>query len=81
MSNLSIFTFERQQVRLVGTAENPEWGYCGCSSNFISIDIKSGLQQVFKQSSQGLEGSGINPYGFGDLDILEEVISLVRDKK
>ena len=25
MSNLSIFTFEHQQVRFVGTAEQPEW--------------------------------------------------------
>ena len=25
MSNLSVFTFERQQVRFVGTAEKPEW--------------------------------------------------------
>ena len=25
MSNLSIFTFESQQVRFVGTAEKPEW--------------------------------------------------------
>ncbi len=25
MSKLSIFTFEHQQVRFVGTAENPEW--------------------------------------------------------
>ncbi len=25
MSNLSIFTFERQQVRFVSTAEEPEW--------------------------------------------------------
>ncbi len=28
MSNLSIFTFERQQVGFVGTAEKPEWSMC-----------------------------------------------------
>ncbi|VEP18221.1 hypothetical protein H1P_7030003 [Hyella patelloides LEGE 07179] len=27
MSNLSIFTFETQQVRFVGTEEKPEWQY------------------------------------------------------
>jgi prophage antirepressor-like protein len=25
MTNLSVFTFENQPVRLVGTAEKPEW--------------------------------------------------------
>ncbi|WP_013324525.1 hypothetical protein [Gloeothece verrucosa] len=25
MSNLTIFTFEEQQVRFVGTADKPEW--------------------------------------------------------
>ena len=35
MSNLSIFTFERQQVRFVGTAEKPEW---------IAVDVGEVLE-------------------------------------
>ncbi len=61
MTNLSIFTFKRHQVRSIGTVDKPDW----VIANFISFCIKTNLKQVFKQKTQIME-----VYQSNDLDIV-----------
>ena len=49
MSKLSIFMYERQQVRSVGTVNKPDW----IAVNFIiSFKNQTNLKQVFNQRTQ-----------------------------
>ncbi|MGK7951855.1 MAG: Bro-N domain-containing protein [Xenococcaceae cyanobacterium] len=53
MSNLSIFTFEHQQVRFVGTAEKPEWIAVDLC-NILEIKNPSDTLAKFEEDEKGV---------------------------
>ena len=53
MSNLSIFTFEHQQVRFVGTAEKPEW-IAADLCNIFGIKNVSDTLGKFSEDEKGV---------------------------